>query len=184
MIRVLSRLFRVRLAFLNGIAALGGGLLFPVRPGNQVLWAVFAGVTLLAGAGSALNQVLERDLDLLMRRTRRRPLPSGELTVPAAVTIAVVTGGAGCALLTVFGGALPAVLGIAALGWYLAVYTPLKRRTSCALIPGGALWRRAAGNRLVRRGWLAVRLPRRRPGRTHVPLAGAALLAAAAPPHG
>jgi protoheme IX farnesyltransferase len=98
----------------------------------------WVGVTLLAMGGTALNQVLERDLDALMTRTRQRPLPRGEMTPAIAITIGcnVIVGGN--AMLFAAGGLLPVVLGLAGLVWYLAVYTPLKRRTPLAL-PLGAL---------------------------------------------
>lgn len=136
MIAILSRLFRLRLALMNGVAALGGYLLFPAGAEISVLCALFIGVSLLAAAGSALNQVLERDLDALMERTRNRPLPRGELSRTAATLIAAGCLTAGVSLLAAPGGALPALLGIAALLWYLAVYTPLKRRTPFALALG------------------------------------------------
>ncbi len=126
----------MRLVLMNGVAALGGYLLFPAAPDAARLAALFAGVCLLAAAGSALNQLLERDLDRLMLRTRNRPLPKGELT-PAAVAwigAGCLTAGAGL----LFGqGLIPALLGLAALCWYLLVYTPLKRRTPLALALGG-----------------------------------------------
>ena len=132
----LFRLFRLPLAFMNGVAALGGYLLFPARPEAEALGAVFFGVALLAAAGSALNQVLERDLDALMQRTRNRPLPRGNLTPAAAILIGTATLLAGASVLAAFGGAVPALLGAATLAWYLAVYTPLKRRTPLALLVG------------------------------------------------
>jgi protoheme IX farnesyltransferase len=131
------RLFRVRLVLMNGIAALGGYLLFPAPPEAARLLALFAGVSLLAAAGSALNQVLERDLDLLMVRTRNRPLPKGDLSPAAATAIAAGCMAGGVFLLWSLGGTTPAALGLAALLWYLAVYTPLKRRTPLALALGG-----------------------------------------------
>jgi protoheme IX farnesyltransferase len=135
-IAALGRLFRPRLVLMNGVAALGGYLLFPAQPEIAALLALFAGVSLLAAAGSALNQVLERDLDALMQRTRNRPLPKGDLSPVAATLIGAACLVAGVSLLVAFGGALPALLGSAALLWYLAVYTPLKRRTPYALALG------------------------------------------------
>jgi heme o synthase len=138
MIRRLARLFRLKLSLMNGIAALGGYCLFPApRSGVAMLSACF-GVTLLAMGGAALNQVLERDIDALMTRTRLRPLPRGEMTDAAATFIGCAVIMAGCAILFSSGGLLPVLLGLAALVWYLAVYTPLKRRTPLAL-PLGAL---------------------------------------------
>ena len=138
MIRMLARLFRLRLSLMNGVAALGGGLLFPGPRNGATLLAACAGVTLLAMGGSALNQVLERDLDILMTRTMGRPLPLGYMK---PLTAAILGSGvimAGLILIAVLGGTLPGLLGLAALVWYLGVYTPLKRRTPLAL-PIGAL---------------------------------------------
>jgi len=136
MIRPLLRLFRPRLALLNGVAVLGGYLLFSAEIDLVALSAVFSGVVLLAAAGSAFNQVLERDVDRLMQRTRLRPLPQGELTVLNATLIAGTAALAGLALLSAGGGRVCTLLGLAALCWYLAVYTPLKRLTPYALVAG------------------------------------------------
>jgi len=132
----LCRLSRLPLALMNGVAAMGGYLLFPARPEAPSLAAVFIGVSLLAAAGSALNQVLERDLDALMQRTRSRPLPAGSLAPAAAILIGAAALLAGASVLAAFGGAVPALLGAGTALWYLAVYTPLKRRTPLALLLG------------------------------------------------
>ncbi|MFA7402625.1 MAG: UbiA family prenyltransferase [Pelobacteraceae bacterium] len=138
MMCILFRLFRIRLALLNGVAALGGYFLFPASMQIVNLSAAFCGVTLLAMGGSALNQLLERDIDALMVRTMMRPLPQGRLSGFAAFLLGAGTILAGLFLLAVMGGLLPALLGALALAWYLAVYTPLKRITTLAL-PLGAL---------------------------------------------
>lgn len=131
-------MLRPKLSLLNGVAAAGGCLLFPSAMDLPVITAAFVGVALLAAGGSALNQVLERDLDSRMMRTRLRPLPAGTLKPSVAILIGAGAILAGLLLLTTVGGPLPMLLGVAALFWYLAVYTPLKRRTSLAL-PVGAL---------------------------------------------
>lgn len=133
--RRLLALFRPKLAVANGIAAGGGYLLLPTAPASVRLWSIMAGVTLLAAAGSAGNQVMERDLDRLMARTRCRPLPRGELTPAKAMALAGGCLAAGL-LLLLPGGMLPVLLGGMTLGWYLGVYTPLKRRTPLALAAG------------------------------------------------
>jgi protoheme IX farnesyltransferase len=138
MMRRLSRLFRLPLALMNGIAALGGYCLFPAPRSVDAMLAACAGVTLLAMGAAALNQVLERDIDALMTRTRLRPLPRGEMTPAAATSIGCAVVMAGAAVLSTSGSLLPVLLGLTALAWYLAVYTPLKRRTPLAL-PLGAL---------------------------------------------
>ena len=138
MIRTLATLFRLRLALLNGVTAMGGYSLFPAPVLTSDLLAAFCGVTLLAMGGSAFNQLLERDTDALMIRTRLRPLPRGDLsatTVVLAGTCAIL---AGLILLSVPGGLLPPLFGLAARFWDLALYTPLKRKTTLAL-PRGAV---------------------------------------------
>ena len=150
----LLRLFRPRLALLNGVAALGGYLLHPAALHVISLGALMGGVALLAAGGSAINQVLEQDLDRLMARTSRRPLPQGDLTPLSGTVLGSIAIMGGLMLLAAVGGLLPPLLGVAALGWYLAVYTPLKRRTSLALALGamcGAVppligWCLAGGN--------------------------------------
>lgn len=136
MTRMLSRLFRIPLALMNGVAALGGYLLFggPVETGAAC--AIVAGTALMAAAGSALNQVLERELDALMLRTRNRPLPTGELSPKGALLVAAALLVAGGALLLAGGGGAAASVGAVAVVWYLLVYTPLKRRTPFALAVG------------------------------------------------
>jgi len=136
MIRVLSSLFRLRLAILNGVAAIGGAVFFPAPAGIVLVLTVFTAVVLLAAGGSALNQVLEHDLDRLMSRTRLRPIPQGLLTPVPAALIGIFVSAVGFVLLFAAVGILPALLGAAALAWYLAVYTPLKRRTPYALAAG------------------------------------------------
>lgn len=126
----------MRLVLVNGSAALGGYLLFPGEPNFSVLLALFIGVSLLAAAGSALNQVLERQSDSVMQRTKGRPLPNGELSALAATFIGIGSLVAGFLILVVIGGTPPAFFGAAALLWYLMVYTPLKRRTPLALALG------------------------------------------------
>lgn len=138
MIAQLAGLLRPRLSLLNGVTALAGCLLVPAPLDLITAAAAFTSVTLLAGGGSALNQVFEQDLDSRMARTRLRPLPMRQMTtVPAAVAGAslLLTG---ILLLFMVGGRVPALLGSLGIFWYLAVYTPLKRRTSLAL-PIGAL---------------------------------------------
>lgn len=136
MSRGAARLLRPRLALLNGVAAAGGCLLAAGGAGGMLPWVAWGGVALLAAGGSALNQVIERDLDSIMERTRHRPLPRGEISPAAAAFVGVACIAAGLLVLGAMGGLVPPLLGAVALGWYLAVYTPLKRRTPLALLAG------------------------------------------------
>lgn len=95
-----------------------------------VLFHALGGIALVATASSAFNQVLERDSDGLMRRTRNRPLPSGRLT-PAEVSLfGLAAGACGIAWLATFVNLPTALLAALTLVLYVALYTPLKRRTS------------------------------------------------------
>jgi protoheme IX farnesyltransferase len=150
-VKILARLFRLRLSLMNGTAAAAGYLLFPSPVQGPALLALFLGVALSAAAGSALNQVLERDLDALMRRTSDRPLPTKKLS-PAAATLAGLAAlAAGAALLFIVAGIVPAAIALLTLLWYLALYTPLKRVSSLALLVGGVC---GCGAPLV--GWSAA----------------------------
>jgi len=89
----------------------------------------------VVGGGNALNQYWERDIDALMRRTRKRPLPSGRLTPRQALVFGILTSLVGLAVLGF--GVGPAAGMTAFVAWvsYVFVYTPLKQRTStCTLI--------------------------------------------------
>ena len=119
------------------------------------------GTALVAGGASALNQVAERRTDALMRRTRTRPLPGGRLQPIEASLFALGLAVAGLLLLGFGVNLLAAMVAFATLATYVAVYTPLKLRTSLATVVGavpGALppmigWAGATGV-LSREAWI------------------------------
>lgn len=100
------------------------------------LVGVLVGTALVAAGSAALNQLYERDLDALMVRTRTRPLPDGRLQPVEATWFGVVAALAGLALLMVTTNVLTAGVAAATLVTYLAVYTPLKRRTPLSTLVG------------------------------------------------
>lgn len=91
---------------------------------------------LITGAANALNEVLEKDYDRLMRRTMVRPLPSSRLQPSFAVMLAGFMTLTGVVLLALFN-PLTALLGVVAIIVYAFVYTPLKRYTTLAVPVGG-----------------------------------------------
>jgi heme o synthase len=95
-----------------------------------------AGTALVAGGAAVLNQLYERDTDALMRRTRRRPLPAGRVTPADARVFGMALAAAGLALLAARANWLAAALALATILIYLAVYTPMKRRTPLATLVG------------------------------------------------
>ena len=88
------------------------------------------GIGLIAVSCSALNQWLERDSDRLMARTMNRPLPSGRMSPNEVLVFGLGLWLIGAVELMVFVNGLTALLASATLLLYVAVYTPLKRRTS------------------------------------------------------
>jgi heme o synthase len=94
------------------------------------------GASLVAAGSNALNQVAERDVDVRMQRTRRRPIPAGRVAPPAAAAFAWVTGIGGVAYLAVFVNGITALLAAGTLVSYVFAYTPLKRRTALATLVG------------------------------------------------
>lgn len=94
------------------------------------------GTTLVAGGAAALNQVAERETDAKMRRTRLRPLPDGRVTPAEARLFGIVLSVAGLGILAGRANLLSAGLALATLLVYLAIYTPMKRRTPMATLLG------------------------------------------------
>ncbi|XP_018840344.1 protoheme IX farnesyltransferase, mitochondrial-like [Juglans regia] len=86
-----------------------------------------AGTMMVAASANSLNQVFEINNDAKMKRTRQRPLPSGRITIPHAVTWASSIGVAGTALLAGKANMLAAGLAASNLVLYAFVYTPLKQ---------------------------------------------------------
>ena len=111
-----------------------------------------AGVFLLSGGACALNNYQDRDFDRGLERTRRRPLPSGRLRPRQALLQAALLLGAGLALLSAFSASpLAPLAGLLAVLLYNGAYTPLKKKTLAALIPGVA-----CGTLPPLVGWLAA----------------------------
>ena len=93
-------------------------------------------VFLLGIASSALNQIQEKDKDAMMERTSNRPLSSEKLPVSLAYIFVLFSFIAGNILLFFFGNLTAVFLGIFTIVWYNGLYTPLKRKTAFAVIPG------------------------------------------------
>jgi heme o synthase len=103
---------------------------------TPLLAAALVGTGLVAAGASVLNQVMERDTDALMLRTRTRPIPSGRILPAEALAFGAALTGSGLALLLWRCGPLASAVAFATWGSYLFAYTPLKRRTPLATLVG------------------------------------------------
>ncbi|WP_339838719.1 heme o synthase [uncultured Maribacter sp.] len=101
---------------------------------TQVLLLAFGGYCMV-GASNAYNQVIERDLDALMKRTKNRPIPTGRISVKSAMTMAIVLTLLGVLALYLLN-PKTAMFGAISIFLYTSVYTPLKTITPLAVFVG------------------------------------------------
>lgn len=102
---------------------------------KQVL-AICLGGFLVTAAANGFNQIIEKDLDKLMNRTKLRPIPTGNLTVNQAFFICAIFGIIGTIMLWVFTNPLSGIIGFVSIILYTLVYTPLKRVTPFSVFVG------------------------------------------------
>ncbi len=148
-----ATLGKPRIVALIVLTVVAGYLLAPAGAGPVALLHVVIGTTLVAAGTNALNQLYERDVDALMRRTQRRPLAAGRLSAAAGGAFGWGAGLGGVAWLAMFTNQTTAALAALTLLSYVFLYTPLKRRSTLATLVGaipGALpivggWTAAGG---------------------------------------
>jgi heme o synthase len=121
-------------------------------PKAWLIVATLIGGTLAAGGANAFNMVIDRDIDALMERTKRRPLVTGVMSARSAALFAVALEIVAFAVLAIWVNQLSAWLALSATAFYVVVYTLiLKRRSKQNIVIGGA-----AGAVPVLVGWAAV----------------------------
>lgn len=127
----------------------------------RMIILLFVAGLLVTGSANAINQVVEKDTDALMKRTSKRPVAAGRMTTTEGWSFAIITGAIGIFMLGNYFNWLSAGIALFSLFLYAFIYTPLKKVSSIAVIVGavpGALpcligW--AAGNdALSMGGWL------------------------------
>ncbi len=126
---------KVRLAVSVVFSSLAGYLLAPGHIDIVALLLLAFGGYCMVGASNAYNQIIEKDLDALMDRTKNRPIPAGRMSVDKALAIAIT--------LTVLGivslyylNAQTAMFGAISIFLYTSVYTPLKTKTPLSVFVG------------------------------------------------
>jgi heme o synthase len=162
-IRDYMMLIKFSLSFMVVFSAVVSYLLAPkvVEYNWTMIILLFTAGLLVTGSANAVNQVVEKDTDALMKRTAKRPVASGRMSTTEGWTFAIVAGLAGVFILAYFFNILSAV--IATISWfiYAFMYTPLKKVSAVSVLVGavpGALpcligW--AAGqDELSAGGWI------------------------------
>ena len=121
-------------------------------PSLGLVLLTLLGGTLAAGGANAINMVIDRDIDRLMERTKKRPLVTGAMTPKAALVFALSLEVLAFVQLWLTVNLLSAVLAVSATAFYVFIYTMwLKRRSKQNIVIGGA-----AGAVPVLVGWAAV----------------------------
>ncbi|MGE5431842.1 MAG: protoheme IX farnesyltransferase [Syntrophomonadaceae bacterium] len=137
-IPILLELGKVRITLFVAVSTSVGFILASGKV-NWQLFFVTLGVFLLACGSSAMNHYQERNTDALMSRTKMRPIPSGAIKPSAALMVVILFSAAGLLILYLSGNLTVVVLGLLALAWYNAFYTPLKKVTALAVVPGALI---------------------------------------------
>jgi heme o synthase len=137
-LNTLLELSKVRITFAVALTTITGYVLASGRfDAGLILPTV--GIFILACGSSALNHYQERDKDARMERTLNRPIPSGRISATGALIFAIILIVAGSWIIYAGSGFLAMQLGVLALIWYNAIYTPLKKRTAFAVVPGSVI---------------------------------------------
>ena len=131
-----------------------GGMVIAARgfPSLALIAATMIGGALAAGGANAINCYIDRDIDQLMNRTKRRALPRGQVSPRRALIFGLALGALSFGVLSIFANLLSAVLALSGLLFYVLIYTGvLKRSTPQNIVIGGA-----AGAMPPLVGWAAV----------------------------
>jgi heme o synthase len=159
------QLIKLSLSIMVVFSSVMAFVLTPVFKDYEDRWKyvllLFVGGMLVAGSANAINQVVEKDTDALMKRTGKRPVASGRMSVQEGWIFAILTGALGIFILGYFFNSLAAGLAAFSLFLYAFIYTPLKKINSIAVLVGaipGALpcligWAAGEG-RLSTGGWI------------------------------
>ncbi|MTI41263.1 heme o synthase [Fulvivirga lutimaris] len=148
-------LLKFRLSFLVSFSC---GFGYILGANGTIDWVHFVvictGGFLVSGASVTINQIIEKDLDILMTRTQNRPLPTNRISPNEAAIFAFIVGAIGITILYSYTNILTTLLSILSMVLYSFVYTPLKRVGPIAVFVGaipGALppllgWTAATGH--------------------------------------
>lgn len=135
-VKVYAAFTKMRLASLVVFSAVISYLYAAPTIDLLTLTLLSVGGFLITGAANGMNQIIEKDFDKLMDRTANRPIPSGEMSVMEGLLVVAISGILGIFMLGYFINPLSGLLGAMAVIMYAGIYTPMKRKTSWAVIVG------------------------------------------------
>lgn len=141
----------MRLSLSVVFSAMAGYLLGATTIEVDILILLAFGGYFMVGASNIYNQIIERDLDALMDRTKNRPIPAGRISVNAALAMAIIFTILGLATLYVIN-PRTAMYGAISIFLYTSIYTPLKTRTPLSVFAGAI-----PGAIPFMLGWVAAR---------------------------
>jgi heme o synthase len=125
---------------LSATVVFSAGMTYLIANKGPVQWGHFTifiiGGFLVTGAANIINQILEKDLDKLMKRTSQRPLPTGKISPYEAALYSVILATTGTLLLAYYINPLTAVITFLSLLLYGFVYTPMKQKSPAAVFVG------------------------------------------------
>ncbi len=137
-LKLLMELSKVKITFAVAFTTIAGYLLAKGSFDTGLILPTL-GIFLLACGSSALNHYQDADRDKLMFRTANRPIPSGRISRNGTLVVATILSVTGSIILYFGSNMLGLQLGLLALIWYNGIYTPMKRKTAFAVIPGSVI---------------------------------------------
>ena len=150
------QLFKVRVTSLIVMTAWAGYYMGAAKSGVPAtswrLLCALLGIGMTCAGSAALNEVLERNIDALMRRTRNRPLPAGRMTLTTGWIAGILATLSGTAFLALTTNVLTGILALLTAATYLTFYTPLKRISPISTFVGAF-----PGAMPPLLGWVAIR---------------------------
>lgn len=149
-ISILLELTKFRITFFVTITTFLGYILYKKSIDFEIIWVIL-GVLILSGGSAIFNHYQERNYDKFMDRTKNRPIPSGRVSPFGVLVLGLVFSLIGIIILYTNYDFITSLLGVIALIWYNLIYTPLKRITSLAVVPGSII-----GSLPPMIGWVAA----------------------------
>lgn len=134
-IKIISELGKIRISLPIALSALVGYTMKTGWLGGEV-WMLISGVFLMSCSSGAINHIQEYKTDALMPRTKNRPIPSGKISMKGAILVAFLFFAYGAFILLTSFPPIVFLTSLLTLLSYNAIYTPLKKITAFAVVPG------------------------------------------------